>query len=437
MADRRLSNVAQHPASADKGDGWQLDAKRTARYLAQRWAGFAAHTVGLGWFIRRQAESIWTPDEHGVEVRNRIRQLLTTENIAKPATQTRAVEVELRDEMHIPPDAWDADGNVLGLPDGRVWDIAQGKARTAGDEGRISKRLGAVPEAGEPELWLTHLNETFADLRERAATVAWLRGWLRYSLGASCEREEFVFLVGPPGGGKSTLAETWARACGSYSATVAGERIAGEFAQHRQWLAQLHGVRLCLVGELPASGQWDTANLNAIVSGESVEANRMRENSINFHSTSKVLITGNHRPRAASGGGLWRRMRMVRCDHVPKTKDEGRKARLQAEIGRILWWALSAPRAEVPESIDRDTASYRDEQDALAEWFEECIETDDTAYALATDLYASYTAHGSSGGKPMSRNAFGRLLTERLGTTPMRLTIDGATKRVRIGIQVK
>ena len=294
--------------------------------MAPEWCKFAAHSYGLGWFRRRGRESIWTPDASGgVPIRNLLR-CTTKQN----AVRTREIEIELRDELDVPIDAWDA-GDVLGLPDGCALNLATGKVRKARAAEHISKRLAVMPEAGEAAEWLRFLSETLADLSEPEKVIAWLRWWLRYSLGRGCEDESLVFLFGPPGSGKSTLADTWAWIAGDYTATRSGER-----------LAALAGKRVVRVGELPNGGRWAVGPLNSLASGETIETNLMRQNSIEFQSCAKLLISGNHRPDANSGSGLFRRLRLIECRRVPERPDAGLKDRLLLEGGRILQWALDA-----------------------------------------------------------------------------------------------
>ena len=62
---------------------------------------------------------------------------------------------------------------------------------------------------------------------------------------------------------------------------------------------------------------------------------------------------------------------MVECRHVADPPDEGLKARLRPEAGRILRWVLDAgQRPAVPVAINNAGAAYRAESDALGEWLD-------------------------------------------------------------------
>ena len=431
--------VRSAPHSPAPGDNGALDAKRIALSLAGEWRATAAHTVGIGWFVRAAVESIWSEDLNGVCVRNRIRQAITDPTgPAKATTKTHEVERELRDELDAAADRWDTDGNVLGLPHGRVWDVAAGRSREAGAGEWVSKRLGATPEPDEPATWLRHLHEVFAASNQREQLIEWLRWWLRYSLGVSCDDESFLFFAGPPGTGKSTIAETWIAAVGDYGTVRSGDRLAGDRPDHKQWLAGLHGKRVVLVGELPSGGRWDTANINALVSGEILEANRMRQNSMTFRSVSKPLITGNHRPTAPAGSGLWRRQRLLECRTRPEVPDNQRRARLEHEHGRILSWALSGglDRPAVPETVEAAVAQYRVEADRLGAWLEERVEIDADAYETVRATWDSYSQYCMDAkAEPVSHQQFGREMTERFGASVVTKP-GGKPTRVRLGLRL-
>ena len=118
---RKLAREAEGQRTPDDA----LDDKRMALYLAQEWTDDVAHTCGFGWFGRGPG-GLWIPDPNGVEVRNRIRRVLTGPNIARRGVKTRDVARELADELNVEVGEWNG-GDVLGLPDGRVVDLTRAR----------------------------------------------------------------------------------------------------------------------------------------------------------------------------------------------------------------------------------------------------------------------------------------------------------------------
>ena len=413
-----------------------LDDKRMALYLAQEWTDDVAHTCGLGWFMRGTG-GLWDHDPPGVQVRNRIRRVLTGSSIAKSYVKTRDVARELADELNVDSDEWNG-GDVLGLPDGRVVDLSTGQPRTAKRSERIYQRLAVAPEDGEPTEWLRVLGETFEELAQPDKVIEYVRWWFRYSLGESCADESILFLQGPPGSGKSTICDLWTYIMGDYAATREGRRLAGHANQHTQWLAGLSGKRLVRVGELPDGGRWDTGPINALASGETIEANRMRQDSIEFQSMSKLLITSNHKPNANSQSGLFRRLRVVECWHVADPPDEGLKARLRLEAGRILRWVFDAgERPEVPADIRNAGAAYQAESDVIGDWLEARAVLDPNGITPSADLWTDYRRWCDTMiTDPLRRRRLDTLLTEKFGRS-VQVWRDGCNVKCRVGITLR
>ena len=413
-----------------------LDAKRTALYLASKWDGAVAHTCGLGWLVSGSG-GLWDHDPNGVTVRNRIRRAVTQSGMVRYAVKTRDVAVELADELDIGMDQWNG-AEVLGLPDGRVLDLRTGETRNGNRDERVYQRLAVVPEPGEPRDWLRVLGETFADLAQPERVTAYVRWWFRYSLGVSCADESILFMQGPPGSGKSTICDLWTYIAGDYAATREGKRLAGHGNQHTQWLAGLLGKRLVRVGELPDGGRWDTGPINALASGETIEANRMRQDSIEFQSVSKLLITSNHKPSANAQSGLFRRLRVVECRHVADPPDEGLKARLRLEAGRILRWVLDAgERPAVPADIRNAGAAYRAESDVLGDWFDARAVLDPNGLTPSSALWDDYVKWcDATKADQLRKRRYETLLTEKFGQSASSWR-DGRTVKCRIGITLR
>ena len=436
MAQKAAVRNLDREGKGQRASDDALDDKRMARYLAQEWADDVAHSCGLGWFVRGTG-GLWVPAADGVEVRNRIRRRLTESSIAKPSVKTRDVARELADELNVEAEAWNG-GDVLGLPDGRVVDLSTGEIRDATRDERVYQRLAVVPEPGEPSEWLRVLDETFAELAQPDRVIAYLRWWFRYSLGVSCYDESILFLQGPPGSGKSTICDLITYIAGDYAATREGSRLAGHANQHTQWLAGLAGKRLVRVGELPDRGQWHTGPINALASGETIEANRMRQDSIEFQSVSKLLITSNHKPAANAQSGLFRRLRVVECRHVADPPDEGLKARLRLEAGRILRWVLDAgERLAVPADIRNAGAAYRAESDALGDWLDARAVLDPNGLTPTADLWSDYRKWcEATMTNPIGKQRFGELLTEKFGQS-VQIWRDGRNVKCRTGITLR
>ena len=329
-------------------------------------------------------------------------------------------------------DSWDRDPMVIAMDNGQVVRLDRQEVVTASPVSMVSRSLQPglhlTEQTPESPSWNRFLWESLSAYpeKDRVEVADYLRRWAGYSLTGSTFNESFLFLAGRPGTGKSTYLETLLAAWGSYATTVAGERIASDLPAHRQWIARLVNRRLVVVTELPTKRSvWRTSELNSLISGESIEGNLMRQNSFAFLPVCKIIVSGNTRPAADPGSGIWRRMRLIRFESVPKQVDPHLKQRLKLESDGVLSWALNGWRdvlkaqkkghngLAVPKCIERETETYRSDQNDLGEWIEDCLFVEPGGFVAAGDLYQSYTSWATSQGVkyPLGQRALGRHLT--------------------------
>ena len=347
--------------------------------------------------------------------------------------------------------------HLLGLPWLEVLDCQTGEQKELLKEHRITKTLSdritrpkgdrTTPTQWEPFVWES-LSAYDEDDREQIARF--LQEWAGTALAGDCRDELFPFLYGQPGTGKGTFAETLLAIFGGYGATVSGSRVTGQFQQHLQWLAGLKGKRFVLIPELPPGGKWDTESLQKLVSGEMIEANLMRSNSIQFRSQAHVLATGNHRPTARASAGIWRRLRMIQFQYKPPRPNKQLKQQFLGELDVVyLWaqqglnrWLANGQSIKTPGVLDKDTEEYKTAADSTLQFIEERLVIDPEAYTAIDSLYRVFTdwwKQGNEGKAPPSKKALGHDL-EDLGYKSDRQRVPsgiGEGKRVRWGLRIR
>ena len=311
--------------------------------------------------------------------------------------------------------AFDANLDLLGLPEGGVLD--RGFVRRAQRDDLVTLRMGAAPAKGTPRKWLDFLHEAFAGFEhETDEAVEAFRTWIRGALvgEGSAKDESFVFAQGRAGTGKSTLVETVRHVFGQYCAQVSGSRLAGD-GGHRQWMLRVAGKRLVTVTELPDevrghSSAWNSELLNALVSGETIEANYMRQNSVEFTPRARLLVAGNERP-ITSNPGVFRRMKLYTMHNKPVRVRTSLKHDLREEAGLILQWMLDGKSGvpRWPERISEDVGNYEEDADPLSAFFEDCVTVREGLRTSKRALYERYTQWiDANGGRLWSQTAFSR-----------------------------
>ena len=302
---------------------------------------------------------------------------------------------------------WNPDVDLIGLPGGYTLDTHTGGIHLQDEHEYITLTLPegiADFDRSKPSVaWDNCVWESLAsyDLKDRFAVKAYLQEWAGSALSGYCGDESMVFLHGVPGTGKSTFVETLLKVFGSYGASVAGVRVTKDHAnQHLQWMAGLDGKRLVSINELPQNAKWESEGLNKLVSGENIEANRMRQDSINFISQAHVIITSNHRPTAQSSGGLWRRLRLINFQTLPEERNGHLKTELASDLAGVFVWVLEGLHRWIakgrelttPDIIMGDTAQYQSDADPIRQFAEERLVIDPAQSTLVSTIHDAFTA---------------------------------------------
>ena len=296
--------------------------------------------------------------------------------------------------------------------------------------------LRAVPEPGEPLVWLRVLGDTFSYMDEPEAVLAYFRWWIRHALTGDCSAQRMAFLHGQSGTGKNTVADALLHLFDDYGQAIPAVHVVGRRDSHRAWIAQCDRKRYVLVGDLPEHGSWST-ELHDMVGGADLNANFMRQNHFTFRSRAHVLATGNDAPRGQAG--IWRRLAQYECRHRPTPPDTTLKQKLEAEAGRILQWALDAPIAEptMPAELRLAAEAVRDEQNPVRAWIRETWKGDPLGLTGSAAMFARYKArfHDVPEREQLTETAFGRMVTGEFGPS-RRKTVDGAQASIRQCVEV-
>ena len=347
-------------------------------------------------------------------------------------------------ERTVPVDSFDAKRLHIPFADGTLLDVETWQRNPAGPRDRIRKSLAVMPSSTPSRLWTRFVYEALSHYPqgEREEVACYLQEWCGLALTGDCRDEAALFLWGDPGSGKSTFFETLLAVMGSLGAAVSGKRVAGDREDHRQWIAALQGKRLVVINELPERGRWNSEDLNALIDGGPIEANRMRHDSIVFGSQAHLLITGNHRPNASASSGIWRRLRQIEFRHKPEFPDVSLKLKLRQQLPWVLAWCLEGLERwhergwlpNVPAMVAAGVERYRAEADPIAQFVSECTAADDNGMIEVGVLYEAFSAWWTAevSEQAPAKRTFGRALDD-LGWPPS-IVLSG--KRQRVGYRL-
>jgi putative DNA primase/helicase len=278
-----------------------------------------------------------------------------------------------------------------------------------------------VPDAVAP-LWTAFVEETFRELAE-CVQIA-----VGYSLiGITIEKVVFL-LLGPTNSGKTTFLATLRTIFLTYCARIQIESLmTGRHDDSNNVsadLSDLRGARLVVSSETEEGQRLRESKLKSITQGMgTVKAARKYENPIEFTETHTLWIDANHAPAIrGSDDAIWKRLFPFPCRHTVPEERRDRKLgdKFITQATGIVSWAVAGalkymksglPR---PEIVEQERARWRESQDVLGEFLEECCIQDEDSKVKASELYAAYREWiQKQGHSPLSQTAFGTRLFDR------------------------
>ena len=283
---------------------------------------------------------------------------------------------------------WDADGDLMGLPNGDMWDLEKGWGEPNFRRLPITKTTGVDPTECQGEtcrlfckcLWHTFLYDVTGgdwDMMEG----------LQLSVGASMfagNRDHKVHLVcGDGGTGKSLFLNTIAKALGDYAGAMPASVLAGKGNDHPTGLAGIVDKRFVAVQEVTGD-MWKEEALKTISGGDSIPVRFMRQDFFTVKPECTLWMSTNQPPNLRQvDNAMKRRLRIWPFEHKPTEVDTrlGEKLQEPAMLGNVLQWALAGAREyaslegeEIADcmAVIEATKEYFDEVDTIGAWLEAC-----------------------------------------------------------------
>ena len=217
-------------------------------------------------------------------------------------------------------------------------------------------------------------------------------------------RECLIIAYGGGGNGKSTLFNLLAMVMGDYAGNLSAETLTANCRKNKSpEYAEMRGKRLVIAAELEEGMRFDTAIIKKLCSTDKVQAEKKFKAPFSFTPSHTLVLYTNHLPKVGTTDkGTWDRLIVV-----PFTANlRGQRGEIlnyaqhlyEHAGGAVLSWMIEGARRfiaaqykiELPACVDAAIQTYREDNDWLTGFLEECCEKGANFKARSGDLYQEY-----------------------------------------------
>lgn len=343
---------------------------------------------------------------------------------AKKCEKAIAIEAALgmlERRLIIEPTEADADPFLLATANGTL-DLRTGTPRPSmrGDFITMGSAIAFDPSATCPtfDKFLQRIFRTHQEV------IPFLQRAIGYTLTGDTREQCLFILHGSGCNGKSTLVNVLEWLLGDYANQAPPDLLVAKTGdRHPTEIADLRGARLVATVETGEGKRLAESLVKQMSGGDRLKGRYMRRDFFEFTPTFKLWMATNHRPAIRGTDlGIWRRIRLIPFAEVitDEEKDPMLPGRLKGELPGILAWAVRGclewqrDGLRPPDAITTATLAYKQEQDQLAAFFEECCIINPRCEVKSADLYKAYSEWCDRTGEYAEKQRkFGESLTER------------------------
>jgi putative DNA primase/helicase len=347
------------------------------------------------------------------ELTSQVSTLRARAHALRTAKRMNNVLTFVQAELGITSEIWDTNPWLLAVPNG-VLDLHTGECRDGNPTDYI--RTVCPTEWAGLEMSCARfehfLEEVFDDKPDREALIAFVHRLLGYSITGLTLHALFPILYGGEGrNGKDTLLDTLKSVLGplvgavSNDVFIAHEKVhsGGAATPH---LCDLQGKRLVWGSETKEGDRLNISQIKLLTGGGDISARQLHGHQYTFSPTHKLLLMTNYKPHAdARDKAFWARacliefsMRFIDQPQAPHERkaDLTLKEALRQERAGILAWLVRGclnwqkQGLEIPASVQLATDKYREEEDRLFLFIQECCVVLPLARVQPSALFKAY-----------------------------------------------
>ena len=304
----------------------------------------------------------------------------------------------------------DANPFDLNTPEGII-DLKTGQMRPHDPSCMCTKMTMFSPSEGGEKMWDDFLDVVTQNDKE-------FKNYLQYIAGQAVigkiYHEGVVIAHGDGANGKSTLFNTIFDVLGDYSGKIPAEALTTKVKNAKVDLAELLGKRFILASETEEGVRLSIGMLKQIASVDDIVAEKKYHDPFTFTPSHLTVLYTNYLPKVGSNDkGTWRRLIVApfNADIENPQKDFAEKL-IAKSSGAVMKWLVEGAQLflkanyNLPEckAVDEAIKKYREENDWLSAFVEECCIVGKLEKATGNQLYTVYKEWATENGEYVRRN---------------------------------
>lgn len=309
---------------------------------------------------------------------------------------------EARPMIQIEQRVLDADEFLLNLPSGTC-DLRTGAVREHNAQDYITKQTAVDPSGDGMDVWEDALQTFFqgdADLIRYVQEIVGLAAIGKVYI------EALVIAYGEGRNGKSTFWNTIARVLGTYSGNMSADTLTvGCKRNVKPELAEAKGKRMIIAAELEEGMRLNTSNVKQLCSTDEIYAEKKYKAPFSYVPTHTLVLYTNHLPRVgAIDQGTWRRLIVIPFNAKIEGKADIKNYAdflFKMAGGAVLQWIIEGAKRVIasdykiaqPRVVQDAIQKYKENNDWLAHFLEDCCEIDPSYEAKSGEVYNTYRSY--------------------------------------------
>ena len=304
----------------------------------------------------------------------------------------------------------DANPFDLNTPEGII-DLKTGQMRPHDPSCMCTKMTMFSPSDGGEKMWDDFLDVVTQNDKE-------FKNYLQYIAGQAVigkiYHEGVVIAHGDGANGKSTLFNTIFDVLGDYSGKIPAEALTTRVKNAKVDLAELLGKRFILASETEEGQRLSIGMLKQIASVDDIVAEKKYHDPFTFTPSHLTVLYTNYLPKVGSNDkGTWRRLIVAPFDaDIQNPQKDFAEKLIAKSSGAVMKWLVEGAQLflkanyNLPEckAVDEAIKKYREENDWLSAFVEECCIVGKLEKATGNQLYTVYKEWATENGEYVRRN---------------------------------